>query len=122
MSNYNFKKSAQKTTSISHLMEGREKIKTKDIIEKYPDGITIDCFDIVQGSKGEYPVLTFSEDNTKFFNGGIVFQKIVKNWLDDYDGQLELCQHDLSESGGVKVQIEMGTTKSGNNITKVKIL
>lgn len=119
---YNFKKTAQKTTSISPLMEGREKIKTRDIIEKFQDGITVNCFDLVQGSKGEYPVLTFAEDETKFFNGGIIFQKIVKAWLDEYDGQLELCQHDLLESGGVKVRMELGTTKSGNNITKVTIL
>ena len=119
---FNFKQSAEKITTISKLMEGRTKAKTREIIDKFPDGITITGFDLVNGAKGQYPVLIFKEDDTKFFNGGLVFTKIVNEWLSAYDGDIAKCNKDLLDFGGVAVKMEIGTTKSGNNITKVTIL
>lgn len=118
----NFRKTAQAVTSVSVLADGKDKIKTRDIIDNYPDGVTITAFDVIEGQKGYYPLFNFKEDSSKFFNGGLIFMKIVNAWLDAYDGDIEKCNEDLKAEGGVKVKLELGTTKNGNNITKVKIV
>ena len=59
---YNFKKTAEKMTVLSELMTGREQIKTKDIIKKYADGVTITDFDFAVLDDKAFVVLTFAEE------------------------------------------------------------
>lgn len=119
----NFKDLAKKATTLSELMENREKIQTSEVIKNFPDGITINAVDVINTSEASYPVFTFSEDSHVFYCGGVVLSKIVVRWLDEYNGDLGLLNHDLAESGGVKVKLTEGKTHDGkNNITKVEVV
>lgn len=118
----NFKDLARKATTLSELMENREKISTEDVIENFPDGITINAVDVINTSTATYPVFTFLEDNMKFYCGGIVLTKIANMWLEEYNGDLGMLNHDLAESGGVKVKLTESKTKDKKNVTTVEVM
>lgn len=119
----NFRDLARKATTLSELMENREKIMTAEVIKNFPDGITLNAVDIIKTSDATYPVFTFSEDVHSFYCGGIVLSKIVDTWLDEYNGDLGLLNHDLAETGGVKVKLTEAKTRDGkNNITEVEVI
>ena len=56
-----FRNLAKRETTLSDVMNDRKKISTREVIEKYPDGITINAFDYIQSkkSKNKYPVFNF---------------------------------------------------------------
>lgn len=118
----NFRDLARKATTLSELMENREKISTEDVIKNFPDGITINAVDVIKTSTATYPVFTFADDNTKFYCGGIVLTKIVNMWLEEYNGDLGMLNHDLAESGGVKVKLAESKTKDKKNVTTVEVM
>lgn len=120
----NFRDLARKATTLSELMVNREKIQTSEVIKNFPDGITLNAVDIIRTSGVmTYPVFTFVEDSSRFYCGGVVLSKIVVTWLDEYNGDLGLLNHDLAESGGVKVKLTEGKTRDGkNNITEVEVI
>lgn len=117
----NFKAIAQNNTVISELMTGREKLTTDDVIKRYPNGFTIDDFDIVALSNGtEYCVLTIVANDHQFYCGGKILTNIVKSWVgDDYIGDV---RNEYRDSDKVTVKLEYGRTKNNNNITKVIIV
>lgn len=120
---YNFKESAITATTLSALMDNRTKLSTEDVIKAFPDGVTINMFDIVQQSDGtEYPVFTISENDKVFYCGGIVLLKIAKQWALDYHGDITAASKALRESGGVKVKLSLSKTKNNNSITNVTIV
>lgn len=121
---FSFKQEALDATSLSDLMNGREKVTTEDIIKKYPGGITITGADIVEYEKDgrpvSYPVLTFAENNKFFYTGGIVLKKIVERWLSHFNSAEEM---NVALAGDpVKVKLSTGRSKSGNSITNVEIV
>lgn len=118
----NFKSRAAKTTTISALMEGRTKLKTAEIIRDYPQGVTIDGFDIIPGKDGSYPIFTIAEDPGVFFSGGTVLQNIVSDWMEDYGTDIDQANADLKAEGGVKIRLEQSTTRAGRNITRVTVV
>lgn len=118
----NFRDLARKATTLSELMENREKISTEDVIENFPEGITINAVDVINTSTATYPVFTFAEDKTAFYCGGIVLTKIVNMWLEEYNGDLGMLNHDLAESGGVKVKLTESKTKDKKNVTTVEVM
>lgn len=122
----NFRDLARKATTLSELMENREKIQTGELIKSFPDGITLNAVDVIKTSDKKYPVFTFLEDSSKFYCGGIVLSKIVDTWLKEYDGDLcplDSLNHDLAECGGVKVKLKETKTRDGkNNITEVEVI
>jgi hypothetical protein len=123
---YNFKNKALEATSLSDLMNGKTKVDTRDIIEKYPDGITVTAVDMVEyekdGKPVEYPIFLFAENENAFYSGGIVLKKIAKAWVEDFDGNYVTMSDALKESGGVKVKLTSGRSKTGNPLTNVEIL
>lgn len=119
----NFRDLARKATTLSELMENREKIQTSEVIKNFPNGITINAVDVIKTSDAEYPVFTFLEDTNRFYCGGIVLSKIVDEWVEEYKGDLGMLNHDLAESGGVKVKLKEAKTRDGkNNITEVEVI
>ena len=119
----NFRDLAKKATTLSELMENREKIQTSEVIKNFPDGITINAVDIVKMTDTSYPVFTFLEDLHRFYCGGIILTKIVGEWIKEYNGDLGMLNHDLAESGGVKVKLTETKTRDGkNNITEVEVI
>ena len=120
----NLREIAQQQTLLSKLMEGREKITLKKLVTAYPNGVTVTGVDMVPDAKtGEmYSIFTFSENEKLFASGGIVFNKVVNAWLSEYDNDIEMLNHDLSEMGGVKVKFTYGKTGNNRDIVKCEIL
>ena len=118
------RKIAQQQTSLSKLMEGREKITMKMLVINHPNGVTVTSVDVVPDTKtGEmYSIFTFSENEKLFASGGIVFNKVVNAWLAEYDNDIEMLNHDLAEMGGVKVKFAYGKTGNNRDIVKCEIL
>ena len=123
---FNFKKSAMANVTISPLMVDRDKITTAELIRDYPDGITVTAFDIVVGMEnGDYPVINFAEDDSKFYaSGGVVLKKIVNGWLEEFDGNNERGSQELANQGGVKMRFSerKSTKKNGYTYVAVEIL
>ena len=119
---FNFKQSAQESTTLSELMADREKLTTEELVVKYPDGVTITAFDVIDSNKGTYPVFHIKENDKVFYCGGIVLRKIVEGWLKGFNGDSDTANAELAKMGGVRVKLELGKTKDNNNLTKVTVL
>lgn len=124
-----FKKIALDATTMSELMNGRDKMDTEELIKKYPDGVTIDFIDNVdmQQEDGEENVWIFvtEEQPNKFTFAGFVLAKIFNNILSEFEGDyaemIETYNSALKEDK-LRVKLERAKTKSKREITKVTVL
>lgn len=124
-----FKKIALDATTMSELMNGRDKMDTEELIKKYPEGVTIDFIDNVnmQQEDGEENVWIFvtEEQPDKFTFAGFVLAKIFNNILSefegDYDAMIEEYNSSLKEDK-LRVKLERAKTKTKREITKVTVL
>lgn len=125
-----FKKIALDATTMSELMNGRNKMDTEELIKKYPDGVTIDFIDNVNMSQedGEAEnvwIFVTEEQPDKFTFGGFVLAKIFNNILaefeGDYDAMIEEYNSSLKEDK-LRVKLERAKTKTKREITKVTVL
>ena len=124
-----FKKIALDATTMSELMNGRDKMDTEELIKKYPNGVTIDFIDNVnmQQEDGEENVWIFvtEEQPNKFTFAGFVLAKIFNNILDEFEGDyakmIETYNSALKEDK-LRVKLERAKTKSKREITKVMVL
>lgn len=124
---FNFKQSAMDATTLSELMNNRDKASTEYMIETYPDGFTVMSFDVIQtadkdGVVVEYPVFNVAEDDKIFYAGGTILNKIVHQWIEGFDGSIENANKDLQATGGLRIKLEESKTKRGNTLTRVVIL
>lgn len=120
---------AQQKTCLSPLFANRTKIKTDEVIEKYPDGITLMKFDIITAPSSKdpnridtYPIFTINEDESVVLFGGKVLYKLAQSWAELYEGNIEEASRDLSAGGGCKIKLVKGITRAGNNVTRVEII
>lgn len=115
---------AKRQTTLSEVMNDREKITTQEVIERYPDGITIVAFDYIQSkkSKGKYPVFNFSEDMTVFCNGGTVLDRIFTDFVNAMDGDVAAASNELRRQGGLQVKLSNGKTKAGDDLVMVEVI
>lgn len=124
-----FKKIALDATTMSELMNGRDKMDTEELIKKYPNGVTIDFIDNVnmQQEDGDENVWIFvtEEQPDKFTFAGFVLAKIFNNILDEFEGDyaemIETYNSALKEDK-LRVKLERAKTKSKREITKVTVL
>lgn len=124
-----FKKIALDATTMSKLMNGRDKMDTEELIKKYPNGVTIDFIDNVnmQQEDDEENVWIFvtEEQPNKFTFAGFVLAKIFNNILDEFEGDyaemIETYNSALKEDK-LRVKLERAKTKSKREITKVTVL
>lgn len=124
-----FKKIALDATTMSELMNGRDKMDTEELIKKYPNGVTIDFIDNVnmQQEDGEENVWIFvtEEQPDKFTFAGFVLAKIFNNILDEFEGDyaemIETYNSALKDDK-LRVKLERAKTKSKREITKVTVL
>lgn len=114
---------AIKETTLSPIMDGREKIKMEDLVKQHPMGVTITAVDMIPDAKtGEmYSVFTFQEDTTKFASGGVVFNKIAKKWLEEYSYDINMLSHDLAEEK-VFIKFYYDRTANKRDIVKCEII
>ena len=99
------------------LRDGREKIKLDDLIRQYPDGVTINGFEMCSGKKGDFPVFAMLEA-PKYFSGGGDLRLLSDKWLATAEGDITLINESLAQKP-VKVKIWKVQTNSGNTYTKV---
>lgn len=116
-----FKELAKKETTLSELMVGR-KLETEEIIAMLPDGATVIACDMVTTEDAHYAVVQFSEVPDAFYTGGLVLTHIVDAWIKEYDGDMTLLNHDLRESGGVKIKLTAKKTKNGKSVTSIEVV
>lgn len=124
-----FKKIALDATTISEIMNGRDKMDTEELIKKYPEGVTIDFIDNVnmQQEDGEENVWIFvtEEQPNKFTFAGFVLAKIFNNILAEFEGDyaemIETYNSALKEDK-LRVKLERAKTKAKREITKVTVL
>lgn len=124
-----FKKIALDATTMSEIMNGRDKMDTEELIKKYPEGVTIDFIDNVnmQQEDGEENVWIFvtEEQPNKFTFGGFVLAKIFNNILAEFEGDyaemIETYNSALKEDK-LRVKLERAKTKAKREITKVTVL
>lgn len=124
-----FKKIALDATTMSEIMNGRDKMDTEELIKKYPEGVTIDFIDNVnmQQEDGEENVWIFvtEEQPNKFTFAGFVLAKIFNNILAEFEGDyaemIETYNSALKEDK-LRVKLERAKTKSKREITKVTVL
>ena len=103
------------------IMDGREPIKTADIIAKYPEGICITGIAKNTFNGSTYPVFTFAEEPSKYFSGGKALSDMVDGMIEDYDGNLTEINNDLQKSN-LKIKLVKTKTKRGYNFTKVIVV
>jgi len=119
---YNFKKTAEKMTTLSELMTGREQIKTKDIVREYPDGVTITDFDFAVLNDKAFVVMTFAEDSKRYYNGGLVASKIFQRIVDDFDGDVMAARDEYAQcEDKIHLAFELTETKAGNTVVRVTV-
>lgn len=112
-----FTAQAKQALGGSPIMNGRTKLSTEEVIAKYPEGVTINGFDVIRKSDGtSYPVFSIKEDDSVFFNGGSLAQKIVDEWLKEGYGDIEGINAELHQTGA-KFILGKGKTKSNKTIT-----
>lgn len=121
-----FKEIADQLTTLSPLMEGREKTTIEHIRTAYPDGVTVILCDMVHtqddGKSVSYPVLVCAEEQDKFFFGGLVMSKIVEGWIDHF-GEVDALNSALVAEGGVLCKFGTQRTKDGKrNVTTVEVV
>lgn len=119
----NFKAIAENELTLSHLMNGRQQLKTEDVIGR---SLTINAFDMVcatiKGEEKNFCVVTFSELPDNYYNGGALLYKMCSAWAAACGGDIEVASEALRKSGGVQVKFSETKTKSGNNLTSIEII
>lgn len=119
---FNFRESAMNSTLLSSLQNNREKISTEELINAFPDGITVNAFDFATVQDKTFAVVTFSEDDNRYYNGGTVLTKMCLNWAAGFAGDPEAASTALAKAGGVKLKFAESKTKNGNNVTTITVV
>lgn len=112
---------ARQALKSDGLIGDRTKIKTDDLIAKYPDCVSITGVTIVEYAETSYPAFTFAEDPTKYFTGGLKLRQMVNALIEAGDGDLSGANEEFSRKP-LRVKLFKVRTKSGNTFTNVETL
>lgn len=119
----NFREIASNELSLSHLMSGREQIKTEELTGSEVTVVEFDFATITDnGVEKTFPVLLLEEYPDRYYNGGALLNKLCIAWAAAFDGDVEQASEELKKSGGVKLRFKSTRTKSGNNLTSVEVI
>lgn len=120
-----FTQQAKKHVAGSTILEGREKMRTDEVIARFPGCVTITDFDFLKGKNGTFVVCSFAESPKNYFNGGKILTDIFAEFVEGYAGEenpLEATRAEFRKEGGMKVKLSHGRTKDGNNVTLIDVL
>lgn len=117
----NFKAIAKEHTEGSFVTVGRKKVDVDDIINAYPDGVTVMEFDFLTGDNGEFAVCAFKEDEKACFFGGKILTDMCKTWAEGYESTKD-ASADLTAEGGVKLRFKRSKTKANRDVTLVEVV
>lgn len=119
----NFREIASNELSLSHLMSGREQIKTEELTGSEVTVVEFDFATITDnGVEKTFPVLLLEEYPDRYYNGGALLNKLCIAWAAAFNGDVEQASEELKKSGGVKLRFKSTRTKSGNNLTSVEVI
>lgn len=111
---------ARKMREISYLMEGKEKLETKDVIGEV---LTIDDYDIIgRSSEQPYAIIVFREYPDSFLFAGMVLTSLLLDLEADVEAD-NLTLHD--ELQKEKFQIKLTNKRAKNShrtYTDVEVL
>ena len=119
---FDFRKIALESTLLSKLQNDREKISTHDLIQRFPEGVTVNAFDFATIDDKSFAVVTFKEDDSLYYNGGAVLSKMCVAWASGFAGDPEAASTALAKAGGVKLKFAEEKTKNGNNVTTITVV
>lgn len=125
MANKNlFRATAVSLTTISELMENREKLNIDDVIAMFPNGFHISDFDLINiPETAPFAIITIAENDEVFIFCGVVITNIVNSWVKMFDGDIDECRRVYKEANDfLKVKAEKVRTKNGHTITKVSVI
>ncbi len=120
----NFKEIAKAQTTLSEVMNNKEKVTNDYLINEYPNGFTITNFDFIRSNKdsGRYAVYNIAENSNIFASAGTVLNRIFEDFVEEYNGDVYTASNELKKYGGLKVKLSHGHTRKGNNVILVDIL
>lgn len=116
-----FRSSVEKVSGGSHVLKDRTKMPVDVVMEEYPDGVTVDEFDLIRGRTGD-PYGVFHIAGTDYyFNGGTIATQIAQDWSDFNDGDTVKGSAELKAEGGIKLKFGKKKTRNGNTVTTVEL-
>ena len=114
---------AKQATAGSPVISDHDKITTSDLILKYPNGVHVNRVDLVNGDKGPYPVINFTEDPRAFYSCGAVFARILDEWLHAAGGDLCAVNDALAASPVCFVfSMSPKKTKQGHDLVICRVV
>lgn len=117
----NFKAVAKEMTEGSFVTVGRDKVEIDDVINMYPEGVTVTQFDFLTGDNGDFAVCAFAEDDKACFFGGKILTDMCKAWFEGYATTKD-ASADLTAEGGVKLRFKRSKTKTNRDVTLVEVV
>lgn len=120
-----FRKQAQKATTLAEIMEGKEKGDTQQLID-YGKKVTLNNFEPVvlaneDGEAEEVFAFTVKEFPHYFFFAGHIMRKILADWVKAY-GNYEDCIEDYKKCDPVELKFSTGKTKAKRQVTLVEVI
>jgi hypothetical protein len=131
-----FKKLAQKATTLADIMVGKDKLDMEELIDTYPDGVTITDYEYFNlksdgGKEEEVIAFTIAEEEDMFIFGGIIVKNMFKDMYkravkEGYEGTDVDFHNDFVDSVSkgleLKIRFYRDKTKDKKAITKLEIL
>ena len=119
---------AREALGDSRIMSGREKLKTEEVISRFPNGAFINDCELINttndatGEVKPYAVVTFVDEPGRYYACGEALTKMLINLSDDhFDSDFDaLALALVSDPLGVKLSLTR--TRKGNNFTAVTVL
>ena len=106
-----------------NITEGKENIKTEELIKAFPDGVTVIGFTTLKNKKGEtISAFIFKENPGVFFFGGQILTELAVKWSADYNGNFVDANNALLAEGGVKLKLTRKESKTGNTYTDYEVI
>lgn len=118
-----FKKVAKELTTLSELMQGREKTQIDELIKKYPEGFTIADFDITTLDNEEVGVFVTMEEPNYFCFAGLVLTNIFKSWIALFEGDIEETRNEYAKAEPCKVKAyKKKVNNSNKTVTAIDVI
>ena len=120
-----FANTAKKNNDAKYvnITEGKENIKTEELIAAFPEGVTVIGFTtLLNKKKEEISAFIFKENPGVFFFGGRVMTELAKKWAAEYNGNFVDANNALLAEGGVKLKLVRKTSKAGNVYTDYEVI
>lgn len=109
-----FKQVSEITESGLPLMEGKEKLDSKEILGEV---VTVDEYGFMEGEEGEYVVISLQEYPQNFIYGGSVVSEAFKK----FDGKFDDEQKKTIIEHGLTFVLEEKKSANKRNYTKITL-